>query len=93
MGIERAPCGRGQFYAGEQAGELIARLGELGTRGVEDLRNRAPAGPARQDALFSLGRRAVLSLDLAQRCEGLDVGADSADGAGWCEVGLTPGAE
>ncbi len=57
----------------EQFGVLVAPLREDLRAVVEDLRDRAPAGPPRQHRLLVGGRRSLLLVELAHQTQGGDV--------------------
>jgi hypothetical protein len=82
MGVERAARGRRQILRGEEGVEFGARPGELGAGAVEDLGDRAPAGPADQDTLLIGGGGTDFLLDAAEGFQGGEVGANPGDRTG-----------
>lgn len=67
----------------------------VGVRGleVENLRDRAPAAPAREDRLFLAGGRALFGFQPTQQTKRGEVGLDAGLGAGGSEIVLAAGPE
>ena len=91
--VEGVAGGGRQLPRCRQPGQFLACPGKLRLAVVEDLRDRAPPGPAGQDRLLLGQGRAVVPFDGAQRGERREVRADAGDGTGRGQVVLAPGPE
>lgn len=73
-----------QIHAGKQLGQLVVVARVLRRSRVEQLRYRAPPGPARQDGKFVAAGGSLFGFERAQDSERREVCANP---RGWAEPG------